>query len=256
MNLQRSFAFYKDRFADASDFTFVFAGSFDVAAIKPLVERYLASLPSLKRQRDLEERGHHAAAGRRREGRAQGDRAEEPGRHRVHRRRSRSTPRTRWRSTRSASSSRAGCAGACARRCAAPTASEVEANATKIPEPRYSVTIEFGCDPERTEELVATLLREIERLKAAGADRPRGGRRPRGADGRPPDRHGREQPAGGSRSSSATNSSQDVMEFFNLPAEYQKLDALAVQDAARRESRHRQLRAGHAVPGGGAGAKK
>ena len=45
---------------------------------------------------------------------------------------------------------------------------EVEANATKIPEPRYSVTIEFGCDPERTEELVATLLREVERLKAEG----------------------------------------------------------------------------------------
>jgi zinc protease len=50
MNLDRSFAFYKDRFADASDFTFVFAGSFDMEAIKPLVERYLASLPSLKRR--------------------------------------------------------------------------------------------------------------------------------------------------------------------------------------------------------------
>ena len=28
MNLQKSLAFYQDRFADASDFTFVFAGSF------------------------------------------------------------------------------------------------------------------------------------------------------------------------------------------------------------------------------------
>ncbi len=49
MNLDRSLAFYKERFGDASDFTFVFVGSFDLAAIKPLVERYLASLPALHR---------------------------------------------------------------------------------------------------------------------------------------------------------------------------------------------------------------
>ena len=45
MNLDRSFAFYKDRFADASDFTFVFVGSFTLETIRPLVEAYLASLP-------------------------------------------------------------------------------------------------------------------------------------------------------------------------------------------------------------------
>jgi zinc protease len=50
MDLQKSMAFYKDRFADASDFTFVFVGSFDLATMKPLVERYLASLPSLRRK--------------------------------------------------------------------------------------------------------------------------------------------------------------------------------------------------------------
>jgi zinc protease len=50
MNLDKSLAFYKTRFADASDFTFVFVGSFDVATIKPFVEQYLASLPALKRK--------------------------------------------------------------------------------------------------------------------------------------------------------------------------------------------------------------
>jgi len=50
MNLEKSMAFYKERFADASDFTFVFVGSFDVATMKPLVERYLGSLPSLNRK--------------------------------------------------------------------------------------------------------------------------------------------------------------------------------------------------------------
>ena len=50
MNLDTSLAFYKDRFADASDFTFVLVGSFDLPTIKPLVERYLGSLPVLRRK--------------------------------------------------------------------------------------------------------------------------------------------------------------------------------------------------------------
>jgi len=45
-NLDKSLAFYKARFADASNFTFVFVGSFTQEAIKPLVERYIASLPA------------------------------------------------------------------------------------------------------------------------------------------------------------------------------------------------------------------
>lgn len=40
---------YKDRFADASDFTFVFVGNIDINTFKPLVETYLGSLPSINR---------------------------------------------------------------------------------------------------------------------------------------------------------------------------------------------------------------
>jgi len=50
LNLDKSMAFYRDRFADASDFTFVLVGNIDLAAIEPLVKRYLASLPSLHRK--------------------------------------------------------------------------------------------------------------------------------------------------------------------------------------------------------------
>ena len=63
MSLEKSFAFYKDRFADASDFTFVFVGSFDLSTIRPLVERYLASLPSLGPEGDVEGRRHDARQG-------------------------------------------------------------------------------------------------------------------------------------------------------------------------------------------------
>jgi zinc protease len=50
VNPQKSFAFYKDRFADASDFTFVLIGNVDTTALKPYVEQYLASLPSIARK--------------------------------------------------------------------------------------------------------------------------------------------------------------------------------------------------------------
>jgi zinc protease len=46
MDLDKSIAFYRERFGNAAGFTFVFAGSFTVDSIRPLVERYLASLPS------------------------------------------------------------------------------------------------------------------------------------------------------------------------------------------------------------------
>jgi zinc protease len=45
-NLEKALAFYKARFADASNFTFVFVGSFTLDRIKPLVETYLAGLPA------------------------------------------------------------------------------------------------------------------------------------------------------------------------------------------------------------------
>ncbi len=40
---------YKDRFADASDFVFSFVGNLDIEAMRPLIEQYLAALPSLNR---------------------------------------------------------------------------------------------------------------------------------------------------------------------------------------------------------------
>jgi zinc protease len=46
MDLEKSLAFYRDRFADADDFAFIFVGNLDLEKLKPLVCRYLASLPT------------------------------------------------------------------------------------------------------------------------------------------------------------------------------------------------------------------
>jgi zinc protease len=47
---EKSFQIYKDRFADASDFTFIFVGSFDVDSIKQFIQTYLGNLPSINRK--------------------------------------------------------------------------------------------------------------------------------------------------------------------------------------------------------------
>ncbi len=44
-SLDTSLDFYRDRFADADDFSFTFVGNIDLATLQPLVERYLGSLP-------------------------------------------------------------------------------------------------------------------------------------------------------------------------------------------------------------------
>jgi zinc protease len=46
---KKALAFYKDRYADASDFMFVFIGNFQPDSIKPLILTYLGGLPDLKR---------------------------------------------------------------------------------------------------------------------------------------------------------------------------------------------------------------
>jgi len=50
IDLQAAYSFYKDRFSDVGDFYFVIVGNFDVEEIKPLVLRYLGGLPARDRE--------------------------------------------------------------------------------------------------------------------------------------------------------------------------------------------------------------
>lgn len=59
----KAFAFYKDRFGDASDFTFAIVGTVDVAKLRPLVETYLASLPAKGRHEREKDLGVRPVAG-------------------------------------------------------------------------------------------------------------------------------------------------------------------------------------------------
>ena len=167
MNLERSLAVYRERFADASDFTFVFVGSFEPAQLRPFVERYLGSLPSLGRAeagRDFDIKPAPGIVTRRVakgiEPKSQtrivfsGPFEYDPDHRAVIRAmgmslegRLRNALREDLGGTYSVSAS---------------------PSYTDIPKPRYTVSIGFGSDPGRTEALTARVFTEIERLKQEG----------------------------------------------------------------------------------------
>lgn len=64
VNLDRAYTIYKERFSDASNFTFTFVGSIDTNVIKPLLEKYLGSLPSTNGHEVARDLGIHIPEGR------------------------------------------------------------------------------------------------------------------------------------------------------------------------------------------------
>lgn len=55
---------YKERFANAADFTFMFVGSIDTAKLIPLIERYIGSLPSNATREHYRDLGLHTPDGK------------------------------------------------------------------------------------------------------------------------------------------------------------------------------------------------
>ena len=53
INYDRALDLYRQLFNNASDFTFTFVGSFDEATIRPLIEKYIASIPVSKKKAEL-----------------------------------------------------------------------------------------------------------------------------------------------------------------------------------------------------------
>jgi len=54
---EKALAYFKDRFADCGDFTFVFVGNLELEVIRPLVETYLGSLPAVGRDESWKDTG-------------------------------------------------------------------------------------------------------------------------------------------------------------------------------------------------------
>lgn len=64
ISLDEAYNFYKDRFADNSEQTFVIVGNFNIENIKPLLETYIASLPSLNKKQNFVDNGIYSPKGK------------------------------------------------------------------------------------------------------------------------------------------------------------------------------------------------
>jgi zinc protease len=170
-NLDKSLAFYQDRFADAGDFTFIFVGAIDPAAMRPLVERYLGSLPTIGRHETWKDVGARTPSGvitrqvvKGLEPKAQAtiiysgefpkgfafsqdDRAALRATGEILQTRLLDTIREDLGGTYSITARSAG---------------------QRIPYPGYTVTISFGCDPKRLDDLVARVYQEVEKFRTDG----------------------------------------------------------------------------------------
>ena len=167
LDLGASLRFYRDRFADASDFTFVIVGNFTVDSIKPLVLTWLGGLPSIRRKETWKDVGLHTPEGI------------------VTRDVKRGTePKARtvivfngpfeW--TRENRYAMASLAEVLRMRFRDVLREDlggtydvsVSQSSERDPRQEYQVTVDFGSSPERADTLRAAVFREIERIKRDG----------------------------------------------------------------------------------------
>jgi zinc protease len=231
MDLAKSVAFYKDRFADASDFVFVFVGSFDLQTMKPLVEKYLGSLPSLRRNEMVKDVGMRPPAGvverQVRSGIAPRSQVsivftgplQNDEQHRV--------IATAMADTLAGNLQRTlredlgGTYGV-----------SVVPRFAKLPTGEYRLTITFACDPARTQSLVKTAFQVIDEYKRVGP-----------GQGQVADARAaliRDLETNGASNAYLLNRilfkyefGEDVKEVFNMRPFYDQVTAPALRDAAQ-----------------------
>jgi zinc protease len=170
-NVDREAAYriFRERFADAGDFTFAFVGAFDEAAIRPLIEQYIASLPSRGQREQPRDNGMRPVRGvvekvvrRGLEPRAQ-TRITFTGEFDYTRENRlaisllRDVVDIRLRDV--LREDLGGTYGV-----------SVSQGTQRFPDGRYSFSIQFGSAPDRLEELTAAVFAEIEALGQNGPD--------------------------------------------------------------------------------------
>src|SRR5262247_3838064 len=230
-NLEKSLSFYKERFSDASDFTFFFVGTFDLPTMKPLVERYLGGLPSIRRKETWKDVGVRPPVGviektveKGIEPKSQtaiiftGPFEYDPS-HRTTLR-----AMSHILQMRLLDSIREELGGT--------YTISANGNGQKIPRSEYQVAIQFGADPQRVDMLVKRVFEEIEKLKTNGPTQMEINDEKEGLL--------REFETSSKQNGFLLNqiagkyqAGEDVAGIWDAPELYKKIDAPSVQQAAR-----------------------
>lgn len=167
MDLEKCFNVYQNRFADASDFTFLFVGNFETAEMKPLVEQYLGGLPDKDRKETWRDVGIEKPEGivskeveKGVEQKSQvtmvfhGDFVwNRKNRHHL----SSMVAAFNIKLREILREDLGGTYGV-----------RIRPSSSRYPNSEYSISISFGCDPERVDELRDTVMNEISNLKIRG----------------------------------------------------------------------------------------
>lgn len=167
LSLETAMSVYQDRFADASDFTFTFVGNFDPAYLTQLAQTYLGTLPSTGRVETWRDVSPDPPAGVIEKIARKGQEDQSivylyfSGK---------GDPSLKNRMTMNALQNvldivmreelreeRSGI-----------YSPFVNTSFSVVPDSAFSVTIGFGCDPARAEELAGAVFGEIDKLKADG----------------------------------------------------------------------------------------
>ncbi len=231
MSLEKSMAFYRNCFADAGGFTFVFAGSFDVAALRPLVSRYLAALPSTGRRETWRDPGIRPPRGIVEQTVQKG--LEPKSRVRmVFSGPFRSGPEARV-ALRVLGLVLEGQLGSVLREDQSGTYGvKVTTDSQKVPHPEYSLSIDFTCSPARADELTKRVFVEIGRLRADELSDTYLGT-VREALMREHETDSKENRFLVEQISTAYENGEDVREILQEPAIFRSVSAATIRDAAR-----------------------
>ena len=168
VDLDQALAFYRERFADFGDFTFLFVGTLDIDEFKPLVERYLASLPSSGRDETWRDIGVRPPGGIERRIVHKG---QEP---KAQTAIVFTGPFEYDRSNRLLLGATTDVLDIMLREVlreemGGTYGASVSATPTRIPVERYGVRISYGVEPERLDELTAATFAVIDSLSTHGA---------------------------------------------------------------------------------------
>jgi len=164
---ERALSIYADRFADASDFTFVLVGNLDPGTLRPLVEQYLASLPAHGRKERWKDSGVEPPHGVKSYEVVRGLEPKSTVHLHFH-------GKQAW--SRDADNDMRMLGEALDIRLREVLREDMGGvyfsysggSLTRIPKERRDFTIEFGCAPENVDKLRAAVMKEIAALQAKG----------------------------------------------------------------------------------------
>ncbi len=169
ISLDQAYQIYKDRFADASDFTFVFTGNFELSEILPLLQIYLGNLPATARRESWQDVGADLTPGKIDttifRGKApkslvelifHGDFDYQDSQKRYDFYSMVELVRIKLRE--SMREEKGGVYGV-----------RVSGIAQQFPDPRYRITLSFNADPEETDMLIETAMSTLDQIRQNGA---------------------------------------------------------------------------------------